>query len=157
MIKSWYREYYTHRFITITNTDKTIDVVFSGFRGFSFTITLRQKPKGVQRRQRWITRQRESMRCLRGTPLGLCLRVNVNKKTLNLEKTTSSFLSVLLLIHILFQIISKIHTYKIFEKFQFSPENSNLEPCMIQFDGNTLYKNVVLWNLAIPWLKSPFW
>ena len=29
------------------NTDRTLDVVFSRFRGFSFTITLRQKPKGV--------------------------------------------------------------------------------------------------------------
>ena len=29
------------------NTDRTLDVVFSRFRGFSFTITLRQKSKVV--------------------------------------------------------------------------------------------------------------
>ena len=39
--------------------------------------------------------QRESI-CL--TPLGFCRRVIVNEKPLNLEKTTSSVLSVLLLI-----------------------------------------------------------
>ena len=32
------------------------------------------------------------------TPLGFCLRIIVNEKPLNLEKTTSSALSVLLLI-----------------------------------------------------------
>ena len=37
-----------HRLIKIT--DRTLDVVFSRFRGFSFTITLSQKPKGVPRR-----------------------------------------------------------------------------------------------------------
>ena len=36
-----------HRLINIT--DGTLDVVFSRFRGFSFTISLRQKPKGVTR------------------------------------------------------------------------------------------------------------
>ena len=35
-----------HRLMTI---DRTLDVVFSRFRGFSFTITLRQKTKGVTR------------------------------------------------------------------------------------------------------------
>ena len=35
---------------------------------------------------------------MRLTPLGFCLRVIVNEKPLNLEKTTSSVLSVLLLI-----------------------------------------------------------
>ena len=34
-------------------------------------------------------------------PLGLCLRVIVNEKPLNLEKTTSNVLSVLLLIYAL--------------------------------------------------------
>ena len=47
---------------------------------------------------RWITRQRKSM-CV--TPLGFYLRVIVNEKILNLEKTTSSVLSVLLLIYAL--------------------------------------------------------
>ena len=37
-------------------------------------------------------RERERMRV---TPLGLCLRVIVNEKSLNLEKTTLSFLSLL--------------------------------------------------------------
>ena len=40
--------------------------------------------------------ERESMRV---THLGFCLRVIVNEKPLNLEKTTSSVLSVLLLIY----------------------------------------------------------
>ena len=35
-------------------------------------------------------------RCLRGTPSGFCLRIIVNEKPLNLEKTTSIVLSVLL-------------------------------------------------------------
>ena len=37
---------FNQRLIRIT--DKTLDVVFSRFRGFSFTITLRQKSKGVK-------------------------------------------------------------------------------------------------------------
>jgi len=36
--------------------------------------------------------------CLRGTPLGFFYRIIVNKTPLNLEKTTYSVLSVLLLI-----------------------------------------------------------
>ena len=43
-----------------------------------------------------MTRQKESMRV---TLFGFCLRVIVNEKPLNLEKTTSSVLSVLLLIY----------------------------------------------------------
>ena len=41
-------------------------------------------------------------RCLRGTPFAFCLyfRVIVNEKPLNLEKTTSSVLSLLLLIYV---------------------------------------------------------
>ena len=45
---------------------------------------------------RWIARQRKSMRV---TPLGFCRRVIVIEKPLNLEKRTSSVLSVLLLIY----------------------------------------------------------
>ena len=77
-----------HRIIKIT--DRTLDVVFSRLRGFLFTITLRQTPKGVTRR---ITRHRESLfyaDCF-------CLMVIVNLKPLNLEKTTSSVLSVILI------------------------------------------------------------
>ena len=54
----------------------------------------KQKPKGETRMQRWITR--ESMRV---NPFSLCLRVIVNKKLLNIVKTTSSVLSVVLLIY----------------------------------------------------------
>ena len=36
---------------------------------------------------------------MRVNPLRLCLRFNVNEKPLNLEKTTSTVLSVLLLIY----------------------------------------------------------
>ena len=66
------------------------------FRGFSFTITLRQKPKEVPHRKRWIIRQRESMRCLRRTPLGFCLRVIVNEKPLKIKRR--HLLSYLLLL-----------------------------------------------------------
>ena len=38
-------------------------------------------------------------RGMRITSLGFCLRVIVNEKPLNLEKTTSSVLSILLLIY----------------------------------------------------------
>ena len=41
------RDDFMHRLIKIT--DRTLDVIFSRFRGFSFTITPRQKPKGVTR------------------------------------------------------------------------------------------------------------
>ena len=36
---------------------------------------------------------------MRVTPLGFCLKVIMNEKLLNLEKTTASVLSVLLLIY----------------------------------------------------------
>ena len=63
------------------NTDRTQYVVFSRIREF----------------RAGRVEQRESMHCLRGTPLGLCLRVIVNEKLLNFEKTTYSVPSVLLL------------------------------------------------------------
>ena len=62
---------------------------FFRFRGFSFTITLRPKPKGVTRMQRLIKRQSDRMGV---TPLGISFSVFVNEKPLNLEKTTSSVL-----------------------------------------------------------------
>ena len=43
----------------INNTERTLDVDFSRFSGFLFTITPRHKPKGVTRIRRWITRHRE--------------------------------------------------------------------------------------------------
>ena len=58
-----------HRLTKIT--DRALDVVFSRFGCFSFTIIVGQKPIEVPRMQRRITRPRESMRCLRGTPLGI--------------------------------------------------------------------------------------
>ena len=39
--------------------------------------------------------ERESRRCLHGTPLGFCLRVIVNENPLNLEKTTFSVQSII--------------------------------------------------------------
>ena len=79
-----------------TNTDRTLDVVFSRFRGFSFTITLRQKPKGVTHMLSLCLVIQRGI-CI--TPLGFCLGVIVNEKLLNLEMTTSSVLSVLLFIY----------------------------------------------------------
>ena len=50
--------YVVHRLIKIT--DRTLDVVFSIIMCVSFTITLRQKPKGVTLSRR-RTRQRKSV------------------------------------------------------------------------------------------------
>ena len=64
----------------------------------SFTITLRQKPKKVTR-----SRRRTGflfvfvLRRLHVTPLGFCLRVIVNETHRNLENTTSSVLTVILI------------------------------------------------------------
>ena len=66
------------------------------FKIFSFTKTLRQKPKGVPRRQRTLSLCLVIQQCLRVTPLGFFLRVIVNEKTQNFEKTTSSVLSVII-------------------------------------------------------------
>ena len=66
-------------------TDRILDLVFLRFRGFSSTITPRQKPKGVTRMWRLIIRQRESMR----------FRFVMNEEQLNLEKTTFSVLFVI--------------------------------------------------------------
>ena len=77
-------------------TDRTLDVVFSRFRGFSLTLNLRQRSKGVTR---MLSLCLVIQRCLRGTHLGFCLRIFVNEKPLNLEKTISSVQSVLLIIY----------------------------------------------------------
>jgi len=63
----------------------------------AFTITLRQKPRGVSRNRRIITKKRKPV--LRGLSeifLDFCLRVIMHKFHPYLEKTTSSVLSVLL-------------------------------------------------------------
>ena len=79
------------------NTDKTLNVVFSRIRGFSFTITQWQKPKRVTR---MLSLCLVIQHVMQVTPLGYCLRVVVNEKHLNLEKTTtSSVLSVFLAIY----------------------------------------------------------
>ena len=63
-----------------------------------FTIIQRQRLKGY--RVQLQDREREPvLRRMRVTPLDFCLRIIVNEKPLNLEKTTSSVLSVLLLIY----------------------------------------------------------
>ena len=81
---------FKHRLIKITN--RTLDVDFSRFMYVSFKITLRQKPKGVTRKLSLCLVIHRGMRV---TPLGFCLRVFVNEKPINLEKTTTSVLSVL--------------------------------------------------------------
>ena len=64
----------------------------TSFQDKVFTINLRSYANAALNNKT----ERESMRV---TPLGFCLRVIVNEKLLNLEKTTSSVLSVLLLVY----------------------------------------------------------
>ena len=49
ILKSRKREVVASHYGLRTITDRTLDIVFLRFLGFSFTITLRQKPKGVTR------------------------------------------------------------------------------------------------------------
>ena len=67
----------------------------SPFQDFGVTITLRKRPAGVTSMLSFFFIQR----CLRGTPLGFCLRVIVKEKPINHEKATFSVLSVLFLIY----------------------------------------------------------
>ena len=85
----------THRLIKIK--DRTLDFVFLRIRGILFTITLRQRPKGISCRLRILSFYLVIKLCLHGTPLGSCLRVIVNEKPPNLEKTTPSVLTVILI------------------------------------------------------------
>ena len=79
------------------NTDRTIYVVFFKILGTSFTITWGRSQKELRKCCFELQdRQREWMRL---APLGLRLRDIVNEKLLNLEKTTKSVKSVLLLIY----------------------------------------------------------
>ena len=64
--------------------------------GFSFTINLSQKPKGVTR---MLFLFLVIQRGIHVAPLGFCLRVILNEKLLILKKTTSSVLYVLLFIY----------------------------------------------------------
>ena len=64
----------------------------TSFQDKVFTINLRSYANAALNNKT----ERESMRV---TPLGFCLRVIVNEKLLNLEKTTSSVLSVLFLVY----------------------------------------------------------
>ena len=85
----------------IKNTDRTLDVVFSRFKGFFFY----KKPKAEAKRSyahavlNYKSQREPVLRHMHVTSLGLCLRVTVNENPLNHEKTTFSVLSVLLLIY----------------------------------------------------------
>ena len=72
-----------HRLIKIT--DSTLCVVFSRFMCVSCTITLRQKLKGDTRSRR------------RTVSLSVEIQDILNETHINLEKTTSSVLSVILI------------------------------------------------------------
>ena len=74
------------------NTDRTLHVVYPRCREFFVHNTLRQEPTGVTGTLSLSLVIKPSML----TPLGVCPSVIVNEKPLNLEKTTSSFLSALL-------------------------------------------------------------
>ena len=78
----------------INNTaDRTLDVVFSRFKGFSFTITQRSYGQAVLN----YTTEREQPR----NSFELLTQSYCERKPLNLEKTTSSVLSVILLIYVM--------------------------------------------------------
>ena len=72
-----------------------LDFLILNIRVNYFVISCRAS-RGVSHSQRRIIRQREHvLRRLRETPLSFCLRVIVNEFHSNLEKTTSSVLSVI--------------------------------------------------------------
>ena len=73
---------------------------FQDFLCLTFTITLRQQPKGITCSGcRTKTGRKPVLRRLHLAPLGCSLRVIVNVTHRNLEKTTSSVLP-LILIHL---------------------------------------------------------
>ena len=65
--------------------------------GFSFTITLKQKPKEITH---MLSLCLVTQRGMRVTSLGFWLMVILNEKTLNLEKATSNVHSVFLLFYV---------------------------------------------------------
>ena len=78
---------------------------------------------------------------MRVTPLGFCLRVIVNEKPLNLEKTTSGVLSVLLLIY-----AKNLKTLKSFcpdglEQLNVSDEQVSCGLCMLIFKKRNILDN----------------
>ena len=75
------------------NTDTALNVAFSRFWGYN-------NPEAEAcRSYEHAFSLFLIQRCLRGTPLGFCLRVILKEKPINLEKATFSVLSVLLLIY----------------------------------------------------------
>ena len=84
--------YFRHRLITVT--DRRLDVVFS-------STPKELRVVGVEKTCSLSCNSTESepvvLRRLRITPLGFCLRVNLNKRHINPEKTTSSVPSVTLI------------------------------------------------------------
>ena len=96
--KKFYFNMLDQRLIKMIN--RTMDVVFTRSGWNSFIITLRQKPRGVSHCTVSVgigSRCLLSLRRLRETPLGFCLRVMVNEFHPNLEKTTTSGLFVILI------------------------------------------------------------
>ena len=76
------------------------------FKKFKFNFFLREnlsvylaKRSNAHAALNCKTEREPVLRCMRVTSLGLCLRVIVNEKPLNFEKTTYNALSVLLLIY----------------------------------------------------------
>ena len=83
------------------NTDRTLDVVFSRFRGFPFTIIEAEPQRSyAHSAQNYKTDRELVLRHMRLTPLGSCLRGIVNENPLNIERTTFRVLSMLLLIYV---------------------------------------------------------
>ena len=77
------------------NIDRTQDVVFSRFRGFSFTDPEAEAQRShAHALSRSCNSTRHTLNFFEPLPQGYCER-----KTPNLEKTTSSVLSVLLLFY----------------------------------------------------------
>ena len=85
---------YNHRLITYTN--RTLDVVFSRFRGISFTISEAEAQRSYAQSLFLFCNSTQYPRTSFGIlPQGYCER-----KPINLEKTTSNVLSVLLIIYV---------------------------------------------------------
>ena len=98
---------------------KTIQIEFSSFQDLGVFVHNNPQTEAQRTFTRiplCITRQRERMRVIH---LGLCLRDIVNEKPINLEKTTSSVLSVLLLLYVTNnqRLFRKLVIFKVFFQF----------------------------------------